>query len=79
MCQILISCSIHLDLLAANAIPDPFIGKNESLVQWVHSKDWIYACEFAAERVKETERIILSFEGLDTFATVTLNGHEILK
>jgi beta-mannosidase len=65
--------------LAAKIIPDPFIGKNESLVQWVHSKDWIYTCEFPAEKVKETEHVILSFEGLDTFATVALNGHEILK
>lgn len=71
--------SIHLDLLAANAIPDPFIGKNESVVQWVHSKDWVYQCEFSALPVQENEQAILSFEGLDTFAIVSLNEKEILR
>ena len=40
--QLLTNYSIHLDLLAANRIPDPFIGMNEKLIQWVHSKDWVY-------------------------------------
>lgn len=71
--------SIHLDLLAASAIPDPFIGKNESVVQWVHSKDWVYTCEFPAQPVQENEYVVLSFEGLDTFAVVSLNGQEILR
>lgn len=34
--------NIHLDLLAHQKIPDPFIGKNESLVQWVGERKWMY-------------------------------------
>ena len=75
----LLFISIHLDLLASNVIPDPYIGRNESTVQWIHSRDWLYNCEFSAEPTQECEQMYLSFEGLDTFATVTLNGNEIFK
>ncbi|RDL42476.1 Glycoside hydrolase family 2 protein [Venustampulla echinocandica] len=74
-----IPTNIHLDLLTANRIPDPFIGMNEKLVQWVHSKDWVYKCEYQIEPIRTGEKVDLVFDGLDTFATVALNGKEILK
>ena len=73
-----IHCSIHLDLLAAKHIPDPFIGLNESKLQWVHDKTWIYTTTFEGTAVQKDERVDLVFDGLDTFATVKLNGDEIL-
>jgi beta-mannosidase len=33
--------SVYLDLLAAGAIPDPFVGLNENEVQWVGEADWL--------------------------------------
>ena len=72
-------CSIHLDLLAANHIPDPFIGLNESKLQWLHDKTWIYTTTFEGTVVRQDECVDLVFDGLDTFATVKLNGSEILK
>jgi hypothetical protein len=77
--NVLTNYSIHLDLLAASRIPDPFIGTNEKLVQWVHSKDWVYKCKFQAKPPQEGETVDLVFNGLDTFAKVTLNGKEILR
>lgn len=71
--------SIHLDLLAANRIPDPFVGENEAQLQWIHSKTWEYTTTFDAAPVQDHERVDLVFEGLDTFATVKLNGQEILR
>lgn len=71
--------SIHLDLLAAKAIPEPFIGENEANLQWIHSKTWVYTTSFEAEPAGDNECIDLVVEGLDTFATVKLNGKEILK
>lgn len=71
--------SIHLDLLEANAIPDPFVGRHEADLQWIHSKTWVYSTTFEAAAVREGERVDIVFEGLDTFATVRLNGEEILK
>jgi beta-mannosidase len=74
--------NIHLDLIANNIIPDPFIGKNELDVQWVGEAVWIYRTHFPSPSLSETRtglKAILSFDGLDTYATVVLNGKEILK
>ena len=71
--------NIHLDLIANNIIPDPFIGKNENVVQWVGEKTWVYKTSFAAPKVAGNSRAVLAFDGLDTYATVRLNGQEILK
>lgn len=72
--------NIHLDLLAHQKIPDPFIGKNESLVQWVGERKWMYRTRFVLpEAARTAGKTVLSFEGLDTFATVALNGKTILE
>ena len=71
--------SVHQDLLAANAIPDPFIGTNERDVQWVGEVDWLYRCRFdVAAALLAQPALALCFDGLDTFATVWLNGQPIL-
>ncbi|KAJ0306733.1 hypothetical protein COL516b_004527 [Colletotrichum fioriniae] len=79
-----IPSQVHVDLLANKKIPDPFLDMNELAVQWVAEKIWIYRLAFptppafstvAADTTAITD---LVFEGLDTFATVTLNGAEIL-
>lgn len=65
----------HTDLLALGRIPDPFVGDNERRVQWVAEADWEYRHSFAvpADLLAE-ERIFLVCDGLDTLATVVLNG-----
>ena len=68
----------HTDLLAAGLIPDPFIDANETLVAWVADGEWTYTTTFTVEdEVRGHEHIDLVFEGLDTLATVTLNGTEV--
>ncbi|KAJ3111243.1 hypothetical protein HDU96_005877 [Phlyctochytrium bullatum] len=72
--------SIHLDLLAAGAIPDPFAGTNENRMQWVGEVDWLYRCEFEVAAVAEDgEAVEMVFEGLDTVAVVFLNGVRVFK
>ena len=71
---------IHLDLMRARKIPDPFFGTNENDVQWVGGRDWEYRRTFRLERTHPAlaaERVELVFEGLDTFAEVRLNGREV--
>lgn len=70
--------NIHLDLIHHKIIPDPFIGKNEIDVQWVGEKAWIYKTTFPSP-VIEAGKAVLVFDGLDTYATVVLNGKEVLK
>lgn len=67
--------SVHLDLLSAGLIPDPFLGDNEKAVQWVAQSHWEYRRSFAvsAELARE-QRIFLVCDGLDTLAEVYLNG-----
>jgi beta-mannosidase len=61
-------------------IPDPFVDMNELASRWVAEKSWTYRTTFATPtRLPDDGRTDLVFKGLDTFATVTLNGHEILE
>jgi len=75
--------NVHLDLIANGIIADPFIGKNENDVQWIGEVPWIYKTTFASPKLFAEERgkvkAVLAFDGLDTYATVVLNGKEILK
>jgi beta-mannosidase len=69
---------VHTDLLAIGRIPDPFVGDNEKRVQWVAEADWEYRRNFTCppEMLAE-DKVFLVCDGLDTLATVTLNGHEL--
>jgi beta-mannosidase len=75
--------NVHLDLIANKIIEDPFIGKNENDVQWIGEVPWIYKTSFSSPTLSTEERgnlkAVLAFDGLDTYATVVLNGKEILK
>ena len=71
---------VHTDLMAAGVIPDPFIGDNEKRVAWIAETDWVYRRSFIAdEALLAEERIFLECDGLDTLATIRLNGDEIAR
>lgn len=70
--------NIHLDLMAHEKIPGPFIGLNEYKVQWVGEQKWLYRTVFELKSIDQGETF-LQFDGLDTFATVTLNRTKILE
>jgi beta-mannosidase len=66
----------HTDLLALGRIPDPFVGDNERRVAWVAEADWEYRYQFAVTpELLRQPHIWLVCDGLDTLATVALNGH----
>ncbi|KAI1384087.1 glycoside hydrolase family 2 protein [Hypoxylon trugodes] len=71
--------NVHLDLLSHNLIPDPYIGKNELDVQWIGEAVWVYRTSFASPTIGSSAKAVLAFDGLDTFATVVLNGKTILE
>ncbi|XVS63507.1 glycoside hydrolase family 2 protein [Actinosynnema sp. CA-299493] len=66
--------STHLDLLAANLIPEPYLDTNEAELAWMHRAEWRYALTFEAGAATPGEKVELAFDGLDTVATVELNG-----
>ncbi|MCL1888505.1 MAG: hypothetical protein FWF96_06505 [Kiritimatiellaeota bacterium] len=69
---------VHLDLLRAGLIPDPYWRDNERNVAWIGDADWEYARRFTAPPdMLKRGRVLLRCHGLDTLATVRLNGVEI--
>ncbi|WP_443937360.1 beta-mannosidase [Pedobacter sp. MW01-1-1] len=71
---------VHTDLLANKLIPDPFYRNNERKVQWIEKENWDYKTEFdLSNQVFAQKNIDLVFDGLDTYADVSLNGKLILQ
>jgi len=62
-----------------SSIKDPFLEKNELFAEWVGEKSWSYMKTFTGPTQLKMRQYILVFEGLDTFATVLLNGKQVLK
>ncbi len=69
---------VHTDLLALGRLPDPFVGDNELHVQWVAETDWDYRTHFTVPPALLAEaQVWLICDGLDTLATLTLNGQAL--
>ena len=71
---------VHTDLLANGLIEDPFYGTNEETLQWIENENWEYRTVFSVSgRDLRQGRIELVFEGLDTYATIFVNGKAVLE
>ena len=71
---------IHTDLLENNRIEDPFLETNELKLQWIENENWTYKTTFAlTNKELNQEHIEIEFQGLDTYATVFLNGTKIIQ
>nr|WP_203453471.1 glycoside hydrolase family 2 protein [Jiangella aurantiaca] len=64
---------MHTDLLAAALIADPYLDQNEHELKWIGRCDWKYSTTFGTPE-READRVDLVCGGLDTFATVEVNG-----
>ncbi len=64
---------VHLDLYRAGKIPDPYFGINFMKCQWMEKTDFWYRKEFSLPADFIDNKMILRFEGLDTFATIWVN------
>jgi beta-mannosidase len=71
---------VHLDLLAAGRLEDPYYRDNELHGMWVGETDWTYRRTFdVSPDTLAHERVLLRCHGLDTVAKVILNGEEIAR
>lgn len=68
--------AVHTDLLAAGLIPDPYLDENEKTQSWIGITDWSYRAVLRW-RPDGSEHQELVFEGIDTIASIRLNGAEI--
>ncbi len=71
--------SVHTDLMNNGVIEAPFYRLNELDVQWVDKKSWEYTTTFdISSAILNRDVVEMIFKGLDTYATVFLNGKEVL-
>jgi beta-mannosidase len=69
---------VHTDLLRSRQIEDPYYRDNELRLQWIGQKDWTYALDFDVPAdALDHDRVLLHCTGLDTLATITLNGRKL--
>ena len=67
--------SVYHDLLTAGEIPDPFYRDNENEALKLMDNDFIYSRSFTVPAsLLENDAVVLHCDGLDTLATVTVNG-----
>ncbi len=70
--------SVHPDLLAAGALEDPYYRDNERLQFWIGETDWTYHRAFTVtEAMVSAARVLLRCHGLDTLATIRINGSAV--
>ncbi len=66
---------VHRDLLREGIIPDPFWRDQANECQWVEEWEWRYRREFwLDEETFDIDGAEIEFGGLDTFATIEING-----
>ncbi len=68
---------VHLDLIENGIIPDPFYRLYEPGLAWIDSSRWSYRTTFSWKADSALPLRVLRFEGLDTIATIRLNGQVI--
>ena len=67
--------SVYHDLLTAGEIPDPFYRDNENEALKLMENDFVYSRSFTVPAsLLENDAVVLHCDGLDTLATVTVNG-----
>lgn len=72
---------VHRDLHKNALIPDPFEHVNELAVRWVADETWTYRTRFLPppHHTHADTVSVLTFAGLDTFASVYVNGKLVLE
>src|SRR5205807_6960471 len=70
---------VHQALIEAGRLEDPFYDRNEDKCAWMEGREWWYRISFESEEkpLRQDERFLLVFQGLDTFVTIWLNGEVV--
>ena len=70
---------IHIDLMSAGIIQNPYLDTNELRYAWVSDSVWTYRTTFTLHRsdLHRVRHHDLVFAGLDTRAVIFLNGHKV--
>ncbi len=71
--------TVHTDLLDAGLIPDPYVDDAEQRLAWMRRTSWRYTTKVRLEPPAADERVDLVLAGIDTVATVTLDGAVVAR
>ncbi|KAK6181474.1 hypothetical protein SNE40_009317 [Patella caerulea] len=67
--------SVYTALIESNIIGDPYYRNNDVNYKWIGREDWTYTRTFEVTAdILSKASVILVAEGLDTFATIIING-----
>lgn len=70
---------VQQNLYDAGLIPHPYLGTVEEELLWISDHPWTYTTHFDVDKeLLEKEVVELVFEGIDTYASVSLNGQKLL-
>ena len=78
--QVDVPSVVQQSLYENGVIPHPYLGTLENQLLWISDHVWDYALRFDVdEGLFEKEVVQLVFEGLDTYADISLNGYELIS
>ena len=71
---------VQQNLYEAGLIPHPYQGTVENDLLWISDHPWTYALDFDVDPTLLGQDVVdLVFEGIDTYASVTLNGQPLFE
>ncbi len=78
--QVDVPSVVQQSLYENGLIPHPYLGTVENELLWISDHPWDYTLCFDVDKeLFEKENVELVFEGLDTYADISLNGYELLS
>ncbi len=78
--QVDVPSVVQQSLYENGLIPHPYLGTVENQLLWISDHPWDYTLHFDVDKyLLEKENVELCFEGLDTYAEVSLNGYELFS
>lgn len=66
--------SVHKALYKGGKLPDPYVDLNSKQYEWIVKKAWYYKKSFRVDKQNADKWAMLSFDGIDYFSKVWLNG-----
>lgn len=78
--QVGVPSVVQQSLFEADIIPHPYLGMVENELLWISDHPWTYTLHFDADtELLSKDKVELVFEGIDTYAEVSLNGEKIME
>ncbi|NLO36267.1 MAG: glycoside hydrolase family 2 [Clostridiaceae bacterium] len=69
--------NVEIDLVQAGIEEDPFYGDNLYRFAQYEYFQWVYVRSFVVPSITAGERVVLSFDGIDTYADIYVNGTHV--